>query len=86
MGFLSWIVLGLVVGALAKWIMPGKDPGGVIVTILLGIGGAFVGGIVGSVLGLGGISGFNLGSLVLALAGALLLLWGYRKMGGRKTG
>jgi uncharacterized membrane protein YeaQ/YmgE (transglycosylase-associated protein family) len=86
MGFLSWIVLGLVVGALAKWIMPGKDPGGVIVTILLGIGGAFVGGIVGSVLGLGGISGINLGSLVLALAGALLLLWGYRKMGGRKTG
>jgi uncharacterized membrane protein YeaQ/YmgE (transglycosylase-associated protein family) len=86
MGFLSWIVLGLIVGALAKWIMPGKDPGGVVITILLGIGGAFVGGFLGSLLGLGGISGFNLGSLVLALAGALLLLWGYRKMGGRTSG
>jgi uncharacterized membrane protein YeaQ/YmgE (transglycosylase-associated protein family) len=85
-GFLSWIVLGLIVGALAKWIMPGKDPGGVIVTILLGIGGAFVGGIIGSVLGLGGVSGFNLGSLVLALAGALLLLWGYRVMRGGRSG
>jgi uncharacterized membrane protein YeaQ/YmgE (transglycosylase-associated protein family) len=86
MGLVSWIVLGLVVGALAKWIMPGKDPGGVFITILLGIGGAFVGGIIGSLLGLGGITGFNLWSLVLALGGALLLLWGYRKMGGRKAG
>jgi uncharacterized membrane protein YeaQ/YmgE (transglycosylase-associated protein family) len=86
MGFVSWIVLGLVVGALAKWIMPGKDPGGIVITILLGIGGAFVGGIVGTVLGIGAITGFNLGSLVLALAGALLLLWGYRKLGRRPAG
>jgi uncharacterized membrane protein YeaQ/YmgE (transglycosylase-associated protein family) len=83
MGALSWIILGLVVGILAKWIMPGRDPGGLIVTTLLGIAGAFVGGFIGSVLGLGSVTGFNLGSLVLAIAGALLLLWGYRKLRGR---
>jgi uncharacterized membrane protein YeaQ/YmgE (transglycosylase-associated protein family) len=80
MGFLSWIILGLVVGVLAKWIMPGRDPGGVIITILLGVGGAFVGGYVGSLLGLGYVTGFNLGSMALATAGAVLLLWGYRQI------
>lgn len=83
MGLLSWILLGLVVGVLAKWIMPGPDPGGVIVTILIGIAGAFVGGFLGSLVGLGGVSGFNLGSLTLATAGALLLLWGHRRLRGR---
>ena len=67
MGILSWILLGLIVGALAKWIMPGPDPGGIGITILLGIAGAFVGGFLGSLIGLGGISGFNPGSLVLAV-------------------
>lgn len=82
MGLLTWILLGLIVGALAKWIMPGPDPGGIIVTILIGIAGAFVGGFVGTFLGLGSISGFNLGSLALATGGALLLLWGYRQLRG----
>ncbi len=82
MGFLSWILLGLVVGALAKWIMPGPDPGGIVVTILIGIAGAFVGGYVGTMLGLGTVTGFNLGSLALATGGALLLLFGYRKIKG----
>jgi uncharacterized membrane protein YeaQ/YmgE (transglycosylase-associated protein family) len=82
MGILSWIVLGLIVGALAKFIMPGKDPGGLVVTALLGIAGAFVGGFLGSLVGLGSFTGFNLGSLVLAVAGALLLLWGHRKLRG----
>jgi uncharacterized membrane protein YeaQ/YmgE (transglycosylase-associated protein family) len=86
MGFLSWIILGLVVGMLAKLIMPGKDPGGFVITILLGVGGAFVGGIVGSVLGIGGITGFNIGSLLLATAGAIALLWGYRKTRGGSSG
>jgi uncharacterized membrane protein YeaQ/YmgE (transglycosylase-associated protein family) len=79
-GILSWIVLGLVVGVLAKWIMPGPDPGGIVVTILLGIGGSVVGGFLGSLLGLGSVSGFNLGSLVLAVLGALGLLWGHRRL------
>ena len=78
MGIVSWVVLGLVVGVLAKFIMPGDDPGGIIITTLIGIAGAFVGGFVGSLLGLGSISGFNLMSLVLAVGGALALLTAYR--------
>ena len=78
MGILSWIVMGLIVGILAKLIMPGKDPGGAIITILLGIGGAFVGGFVGSFLGLGAVTGFNMGSFLLATGGAILLLILYR--------
>jgi uncharacterized membrane protein YeaQ/YmgE (transglycosylase-associated protein family) len=58
--------------------MPGKDPGGFIITILLGIGGAFVGGFLGKLVGLGGVSGFNIGSFVLATGGAMLLLIIYR--------
>ncbi len=78
MGILSWIVMGLIVGVLAKFIMPGKDPGGIIVTILIGIAGAFLGGYIGSFLGLGAVTGFNLGSLLLAIGGAVLLLILYR--------
>ena len=82
MGIISWIVLGLLVGILARWIMPGPDPGGLFMTILLGIAGAFVGGFLGSLVGLGSVSGFNPGSLVLATGGALLLLWGRRRLRG----
>ncbi|MDX9786016.1 MAG: GlsB/YeaQ/YmgE family stress response membrane protein [Desulfobacterales bacterium] len=78
MGIFSWIIMGLIVGALAKFLMPGKDPGGIFITILIGIAGAFVGGFVGARLGLGAISGFNLGSLALATGGALVLLMIYR--------
>ena len=78
MGILSWIVMGLVVGLLGKLIMPGKDPGGIMITVLLGIAGAFVGGFIGSRLGLGSVTGFNLGSLLLAIGGAVLLLILYR--------
>ncbi len=85
MGILSWILLGLVVGFLAKWIMPGPDPGGLVITILLGVAGAFVGGFIGSLIGLGDVSGFNLGSLALATGGALLLLWGHRQIRGRSS-
>lgn len=80
MGILSWILMGLVVGVLAKWIMPGNDPGGIVLTAVLGIAGALVGGFVGSLLGLGTVTGFNLGSVALAVAGALLLLWGHRQL------
>lgn len=82
MGILSWIILGLVVGVLAKWIMPGPDPGGTIITIVLGVAGALVGGFLGSLVGLGDVTGFNLGSLALAVGGALLLLWGRRRLTG----
>ena len=80
MGIITWVVLGLVVGVLAKFIMPGKDPGGIFVTILIGIAGAFVGGFVGSFLGLGDVTGFNLVSIGLATVGAVILLALYRMM------
>jgi len=78
MGIFSWIILGLIVGILAKFIMPGKDPGGIFITIVLGIAGAFVGGFIGSALGFGSVSGFDLRSLLLAVGGAFLLLVIYR--------
>lgn len=82
MGILSWILLGLIVGALAKWIMPGDDPGGIFVTIGIGIAGAFVGGMLASLVGLGTTGGFSLGSIVTATFGALVLLYAYRKVKG----
>jgi uncharacterized membrane protein YeaQ/YmgE (transglycosylase-associated protein family) len=63
---------------LAKLIMPGEDPGGIFITILIGIAGAFVGGFVGSTLGIGDVTGFDLLSLALAIAGAVALLAVYR--------
>jgi uncharacterized membrane protein YeaQ/YmgE (transglycosylase-associated protein family) len=60
--------------------MPGNDPGGLIVTILIGIAGAFVGGYIGTALGFGDVTGFNLGSLAIATGGSLLLLFAYRKI------
>ena len=78
MGFIVWILLGLVVGVIAKFLMPGKDPGGIIITILLGIAGAFVGGFVSSALGFGSVTGFDLRSLLIAVLGAVALLAVYR--------
>lgn len=80
MNFIFWIIFGLIAGILAKWIMPGKDPGGFIITSLLGIAGAFVGGFIGSFFGLGGVDGFNIGSFVTAVLGAILLLFIYRQV------
>ena len=79
MGIISWIILGLLAGALAKWIMPGRDDMGLLVTILLGIAGAFVGGYLGTLLGLGRTGGLSIGSILTATAGALLLLFVYRQ-------
>ena len=79
MGILSWIILGLIAGALAKWLMPGKDGGGWIATILLGVGGAFVGGFLGSLIGLGGTDGINVGSILTATLGAFVLLFIYNR-------
>ena len=78
MGILSWIIFGLIAGALAKLLMPGKDPGGFFVTVIIGIVGAIVGGFLGTQLGFGGISGFDFRSFLVAIAGAMLLLLGYR--------
>jgi uncharacterized membrane protein YeaQ/YmgE (transglycosylase-associated protein family) len=78
MGIFSWILLGLIAGALAKFIMPGKDPGGIFVTILIGMAGAIVGGFLGSFIGLGKVESFDLGGIFIATIGAILLLIVYR--------
>ena len=82
MGILGWILFGLIVGALAKLVMPGKDPGGIIVTMLLGIAGAVLGGFAGRALGFYG-EGESAGWL-MAILGAIILLGVYR-MATRRT-
>ncbi|HOW24977.1 MAG TPA: GlsB/YeaQ/YmgE family stress response membrane protein [Bacteroidales bacterium] len=78
MGILSWIVIGLIAGVIAKFLMPGKDPGGFIITILIGIAGGVIGGFIGSLLGFGGVTGLNFKSILLAIAGSFLLLLIFR--------
>lgn len=79
-----WIIVGGIAGALGKLIMPGDDPGGIIVTILLGIAGAFVGGfIMQSILGFG--SGGIIWSIIVATIGAIILLAIYRLIVGSRT-
>lgn len=78
MGIITWIVLGLVVGIIAKMLMPGDDPGGFIVTILLGVAGALLGGFLGTYFQVGDVTGFNMVSLALAVGGAIVLLILYR--------
>ena len=85
MGILAWIVVGLIAGALAKLIMPGDDPGGIIVTILIGIVGAFVGGLVVNLFGGAGVTGFNIWSILVATLGAIILLAFYRLVAPRMT-
>ena len=81
-GIIGWILFGLIVGILAKFVMPGKDPGGFIVTIVIGIAGAVVGGFIGRTLGWYG-PGEPAGFIVATL-GAILLLAVYRAMAGKK--
>lgn len=84
MGILTWIIMGLLAGALAKLIMPGRDPGGCIITMLIGIAGALLGGFLASLLGYGGVSGFDIRSLIIAVIGAIILLAIYRVLKGRR--
>ena len=85
MGILTWIVVGLIAGLLGKLIMPGDDPGGIIVTILIGIVGAFIGGFVVSIFGGTGVTGFNIWSIIVATIGAIILLAIYRLLVGGRT-
>ncbi|HEV2060820.1 MAG TPA: GlsB/YeaQ/YmgE family stress response membrane protein [Solirubrobacteraceae bacterium] len=86
MGILGWIVLGLLAGAIAKAIMPGDDPGGIIVTMLIGIVGAIIGGLIASALNIGELgSFFDLGTWIIAILGALLLLGIYRMVVGNRA-
>jgi uncharacterized membrane protein YeaQ/YmgE (transglycosylase-associated protein family) len=81
MGFLSWVIFGAIVGIIAKLLMPGRDPGGFIITILLGIVGAMLGGFLGRSLGFyreGEPAGY-----IMSIAGAMLILFLYRMVAGR---
>ncbi|MDQ3237650.1 MAG: GlsB/YeaQ/YmgE family stress response membrane protein [Actinomycetota bacterium] len=77
MGLISWIVIGLIAGLLARWIMPGSEPGGLIVTTILGMAGASIGGFLVGLLGGSGATGFNVWSIVVATFGAVVLLFLY---------
>jgi uncharacterized membrane protein YeaQ/YmgE (transglycosylase-associated protein family) len=81
-GVIGWIIFGLIVGAIAKLLMPGRDPGGIIVTMALGIAGALLGGFVGRALGW--YSENEPAGFLMSLVGAVLLLWIYRMMVGRR--
>ncbi len=86
MGILSWIIFGLIAGAIARLVMPGRDPGGCIVTMLIGIAGAFVGGFLyEQVTGRQQYMQFDLGSLFVAVLGALVILIIYRVIVGRNV-
>ena len=77
MGIISWILVGLIAGLLAKWIMPGSGPGGFIVTVLIGMAGASIGGLIVRILGGAGATGFNVWSILVATLGAIVLLFLY---------
>ncbi|MDX7988288.1 GlsB/YeaQ/YmgE family stress response membrane protein [Xenorhabdus sp. 12] len=83
MGILSWVIFGLIAGILAKWIMPGDNSSGIIMTIILGIVGAVIGGYVSTFFGMGKVDGFNLGSFVIAIVGAMVVLFVYHKIANR---
>lgn len=83
MGILSWIVFGLVVGIIAKLLMPGRDPGGFIVTILLGIAGALLGGFIGRAMGLYGPN--QQAGWIVSILGAIVLLVLYRFVAPRRA-
>ncbi|WP_052910890.1 GlsB/YeaQ/YmgE family stress response membrane protein [Riemerella anatipestifer] len=84
MGILSWLLFGLIAGAIAKAIHPGRDPGGWLVTIVIGILGSMVGGWLGSMLFNIDVTGFNLKSFFVAVGGALILLVLYSKVIAKK--
>ena len=83
---IAWVIFGIVAGGIAKILMPGDDPGnmddvgGIVITALIGIAGSVAGGFIGNLIGLHTHGRFSIGSLIMAVLGAILLLWGYRKI------
>ena len=85
MSILAWLLVGIIAGAIAKFLMPGDDPGGIIITILLGVAGAIVGGFVAVALNISnGVDDFDFGTIVLAVLGSMLLLGLYRVVLGER--
>ena len=86
LGFIWWLIIGLIAGALARLIMPGRDPMGMIATILLGIVGSIIGGLVSvAIWGSGDGNGFRPAGLLLSVLGAILVLWIWRMVKSRNT-
>ena len=85
MGIIAWIVFGLLAGWVAKLLMPGSDPQGCIITMVIGVLGAVIGGFIGSWLGFGAVTGFNLKSFLIAVVGAVLLLALYHLLRRRRV-
>lgn len=85
MGILLWIIFGIIVGAIARWIVPGEGPGGILGDLIVGIIGAVIGGWLWSLFGHSGVTGFNIGSFITAIVGAVVLLWIIRAVSGRRT-
>ena len=83
MTVIGWIVFGLIIGALAKLVMPGRDPGGIIITMLIGIAGALLGGFIGRAIGLYGPN--QAAGWVMSFIGAIILLWIYRMVVRRRA-
>ena len=84
MSFIGWIVLGLIAGFVASKIYEGSG-NGLILNLVLGIVGAFVGGFLFSLIGAAPVTGFNLYSMFVAIVGAIVVLWGYNAIAGRRT-
>jgi uncharacterized membrane protein YeaQ/YmgE (transglycosylase-associated protein family) len=82
---LAWLVVGLIAGFLAKYVVPGEGPGGIVGDIIIGIVGAFIGGWVFNRFGQGGVTGLNLPSILVAFVGAVILLFILRALTGRRA-
>jgi len=85
MGLLLFLIFGIIVGAVARWIVPGEGPGGILGDLVIGIIGSFIGGFIYEFFGHTGYSGFNLASFVCAVVGAVVLLWIIRAVTGRRS-
>ena len=85
MGIIAWIVFGLLAGWVAKLVTPGRDPQGCIITMVIGVLGAVIGGFIGSWLGFGAVTGFNLKSFLIAVVGSVLLLALYHLIRRRRV-
>lgn len=86
MSIIGWIVVGLIAGFLAKFVVPGEGPGGVVGDVVIGVVGAFIGGFVFNLFGhSGNVSGINAPSIAVAFVGSVVLLFILRMVGGRRT-
>ena len=85
MSIFAWIVVGIVAGWLAKMVIPGEGPGGILGDMVIGIIGALIGGWVFKQFGHTGVTGINIGSIVVAFVGAVILLWIVRMVSGKRA-